>query len=291
MVRNVCDSPVRITQLGKSCGCTNVTFSPTELEPGNAGILDIELDSTGKQGAMVSAVSLLGDGDKDRVVLLRIEVTAYVSNAAVLRAQPSRVDFGSIDVSTGERRTVDLLSSWPDGSTPVIVEDDHIVSALGTEVTIGTPTPAYGVQGDTLQRRAVSVMLPPTLPAGLFVDHIQIQGTFRGLARRVTITVVARVQSTIHAEPASLFFDGIEVGQAAQARVVIHTPTVSNPSDISVVCCESWLSCILDQYDPGTRSAEIYLRAVAQRKGIAKGSATVAIGRTELSIPVTLYAR
>ena len=69
------DAPAVITKVGVSCGCTKVSFSRKPLLPGGTGIVEVEFNPVGQQGAIDRQLTVY---DQERRIAARLKVKGRV---------------------------------------------------------------------------------------------------------------------------------------------------------------------------------------------------------------------
>lgn len=50
IIKNTGDEPLVITELGRSCNCTEVTINTNTIKPGGKAIMTVKVDTRGKTG-------------------------------------------------------------------------------------------------------------------------------------------------------------------------------------------------------------------------------------------------
>ncbi|RMG19046.1 MAG: DUF1573 domain-containing protein [Bacteroidetes bacterium] len=75
--KNTGDKPFQITNVKPSCGCTTPSYSTAPVAPGEEGHIDVEFDTTGKQGRQIKTITVTGnfDGQITRTLKISGEVT------------------------------------------------------------------------------------------------------------------------------------------------------------------------------------------------------------------------
>lgn len=70
---NTGDSPLKLTRVKASCGCTTPSFSEDPIGPGETGYIDVEFDSSGKPGFQNKSVTVTGNFSDGVNKILRIK--------------------------------------------------------------------------------------------------------------------------------------------------------------------------------------------------------------------------
>lgn len=67
--KNVGNSPLVISDVSATCGCTVPTYSKKPLAPGEEGYIQVKFDSSGRRGMQHKSVTILANTQPNRVEL------------------------------------------------------------------------------------------------------------------------------------------------------------------------------------------------------------------------------
>lgn len=77
-IKNTGDSPLVITRVIASCGCTTPEWTKTPIEPGKTGDLKVTYNPAGRPGAFTKTISVYSNGKEGNFVFT---ITGTVSEA------------------------------------------------------------------------------------------------------------------------------------------------------------------------------------------------------------------
>ena len=123
-VVNDSSSPVRFTEVFKSCACSEASLDKMELEPGEATSLRLRADLTGRQGRF-SVICHLGN-DADRPWSYKLTIPLY---ARLATTPASQLHFGLLPVDEPAEREI-VVNTYsrdvPPGEAVLTLPDDSV---------------------------------------------------------------------------------------------------------------------------------------------------------------------
>lgn len=146
--RNVGDGDLTIDSVKKSCGCAKYTLARKRFAPGEAGVIEAEVDLKGKKGYFLNTLALKTNDPETPVSVLRMAAGAL--RARVLSAK--LVNLG--DLPAGGKLTREFFASDP-GFDGLKVRDVSFVSTSEPEILKHLAfSITYDLLGDDVRRVA-----------------------------------------------------------------------------------------------------------------------------------------
>lgn len=219
-VLNKTNQDVRIVDVQKKCGCTDVKIGAREIPPGTKTTIDVELDTTKFSGYKASGVTLILDRPVSRSIDLNL--TSFIRSDIVVA--PGNVDFGA--VPRGEPRNLTLNIQYNGGQANwQIVKIETGPAAVEAELTqTGRTNGSASYQ--------LAVKLDTSALNGAFKDEITLT-TNDPNSPVLPLSVTALVQARVTISPATLVLGKLKPGQVVKKTVYARSATPFKVLDIA----------------------------------------------------------
>jgi len=299
LLENVGSEPLRILGLRKSCGCSDMKASKTEIPPRETAKITMGFDPRGREGSQLVRGYVHTSDPRNQVVVLRYRGVIELSPLVA----PYLFDFGK--VARGQERTEtvvitdrgDQTLKWTGGKLELgahIRDVGHRESVPET----GNPTfelsyvlcsvPSPGSRSERspgsspLVRRATAGDCPPvcrmmlacrvpeSAPYGHYFGMLKLSGQRQSGERvGIAIPVVIEVTEDLYAEPSSVCFGVMRTGEV-RSRIVKLERRSTKP--LQLVSCQAVAASV---ENPGSGSVQ------PESKVLRKGDGTALV---ELSL-------
>ncbi len=237
-VKNIYKEQVRILNVGTTCGCTVANPSQKVLETGEIAYIEVVMNTVKfkrqkNSNVDVSLVFTDANGATTSKTV-RVPISAYIRPDIVI--DPGNVDFGSVDMGAGARRTARISysgrSDWH--VQGVDVNSDYL------EASIVETQRSAGFNSDSVINYELVVQVKPSAPVGVIRDKISLI-TDDAANPRVPVLVEAKVEPDIVVSPSTLQLgDNIIPGSERTYPVIIKG---KKPFAIDRIECESEQEC------------------------------------------------
>jgi Protein of unknown function (DUF1573) len=222
VLRNTTDSPVRITGMSRSCGCTQITLDDKVVLdqniknsresklvlPGQEALVAVVLDTRSFIGP--KSAEIIVSFDQPTHADVRLTVNSFIRQDIVLN--PGAVQLGTL--SRGQESAKDL-------------DIEYAGAANWQILSVTKPNPYLDVKYDELYRRPgqvgyrVHVSLKPTAPVGTIRDAFMVETNDPG-APQFSVVVTGQVQPDLVVTPPNLTMGTVKPGQAVVRQVIVR---------------------------------------------------------------------
>jgi hypothetical protein len=202
VIRNEGDSPLEITEVRASCGCTVVDFDKV-IAPGQTGKVHAEIDTTTFNGPISKGVTVFTNDPEHA----QIELTLRAKIEPYIQAKPGYARYITVQ---GEPKTgtINQIIWSPDGTAFDIVKVESPFPFLTTVFREAKPEERVpDVQG---KQWRIDMTLSNDAPVGALADHVRI-ATTHPKQKLVTIPVSGFVRPVIAVTPQVAEFGKIEL--------------------------------------------------------------------------------
>jgi Protein of unknown function (DUF1573) len=256
--RNTSDKPLELVEYQRSCGCTTVSISPKQVEPGAIGTIEMLMDTKPFAGEKTVNLSLVfGPG---KLHSAQFQVKAISRGDIVYN--PGQFTFGFIN----------------EGTTPSAVMDIDYAGGQDFKITgVAEQPTGFDVKITEAYRRpgAIGYHIQTTLPADLaggeHKQTIQLR-TNDPNNPILPVLVDATVRSALNVVPDKLFFGTVKAGGSMNRRVTLRSSTPfrvlavegqSNGVAVAVPSATASVHSLLVQWRPveaGEMKAELRIK-------------------------------
>lgn len=274
--KNSGKSPLTISRLQTSCGCTSAEAAtdkgpvslPQTLAPGQSLLIHARVNlGVVTPGPLSKSVTLYSDASPRPVAVLEVAGTLRPS----LALSPALLDFGQI--TGGQASALTVTATWderltPGGSLPVLMSTNPDISVTPqpeTEVMIPkVPGPSPFLHRGT-RTRTYRVLVSPTAVLGPISGMLSFQPSKssgglskKGLDQSVlraaiysqsTALLLGQVQGDLTAQPQALTFSRVRQGQPASREIVLTGVRLETLKSLSVATASPWLTA---HFSPAT---------------------------------------
>lgn len=257
-IHNVSDSEVRIGRVDASCGCTSASLEHTVVPPGGSTLLDVQVNTTGRQGPLEVSVHLRANPASD-AIMAALYVRAIVEEPLHVRVEPD-----SIKVSRAG--TEDLVGhSWAfieghDAGTErpaVSCAIDGPLSAYVSTV-VGAPVTETNATGNTVIRLPLEVRVRGDCPPGDLYDVMRVQAKLGGRSVESKATIVGTNAKAAWSTSSALFLGVVPSTEVARRSMPLVTDPTVTAADLAVRTSSDRLSCAL-QCETGKAGAQVVI--------------------------------
>jgi len=215
---NASKGPLRIEAIDSGCGCMAIEREVGKLyRPGEKGSIRIKFDTENFRGSLERRIGILtGDGPIQNIkIKARIEET--------FKVEPPIVDFGQLDISGGETKSIALKSLANKAITIKSFRSNFsfasiIKSSNGTslEVTLQKPLARGKYSGAITLETDDYYFKEVTVPVFLTLGSEVVQGSgylefgpiAKGESRERSLRIVKKANETFTLKNASFFLNG-----------------------------------------------------------------------------------
>lgn len=220
-VLNRTNQDVRIVDVQKKCGCTDVKIGAKLIPPGTKTTIDVELDTTRFSDYKSSGVTLILDQPEPRSVDLVL--TSFIRGDIIV--SPGNVEFGV--VPRGEDRSLPLTIQYNGGQANwQIVKVETGPSGVVAELTETARTAASASY-------QLLVKLDSDSLQGAFKDEITLT-TNDPRSPILPLSVSAIVQARVTVSPSTLVLGKVKPGQVVKKTVFARSATPFKVVDVGV---------------------------------------------------------
>jgi Protein of unknown function (DUF1573) len=202
--------PITIINVRASCGCTTGRAVASQVAPGQATVVEAEMDTRNFVGAKVTTlyVSVVSAGGQESEA--RLGVSANILSDIVLN--PGTIDFGAVTRGrTPELSlTVDRVGA-PSWKVERMVTGSRVLGDQLVETTRDGSTVQY----------LLRVAIKPDAPAGFVRDEIRLL-TNDPESPTIPIPVTASIRSDLTASPGVLTLGRVASAGGAQGRFLVR---------------------------------------------------------------------
>lgn len=213
VLTNRLDEPITLLDLRASCGCTTGRASASQVAPGQAAVVEAQMDTRNFVGrkSTVLTVSLVTAGGRQAEV--RLGVKSDILSDIVLN--PGTIDFGVVSRGQAAQQVLTIDRTGAPGwkvermlATKALsrVVDAQIVETSRTDQAVGY---------------RLTVALRPDAPAGVVREEIRI-ATNDPEAPVVPVLVSAEVRGALSASPSFLALGRATSSDGVQGRFLVR---------------------------------------------------------------------
>jgi hypothetical protein len=287
-VRNTDPNALTVSRLVRTCGCTKASISPQTIGPGDTAALELDVDTSGKSGRMITQVHVFGGAPEAH--LLDVTVTAVVEGSTTIAyAEPSSLHLGKIGPDDRPTCEVSLVCAAHWGSSLPTLRQPQSPSVLGTEIVLGQPTaPTQDGEG-LIQRYTLQLRLPDKKPIGLFVDRISVACEDGGGQPQITVSVTAEVAASIVLSEESVFIDRAHLGQPEQRDIKVVEISPSAIQGLRLYGEDDWVEAQLLGANADASLWTVRIKAVGKQQGFSSSAIHIVSGESQLILPVKIY--
>ncbi|MCA9074084.1 MAG: DUF1573 domain-containing protein [Planctomycetaceae bacterium] len=237
-VKNIYKEQVRILNVGTTCGCTAANPSQKVLETGETAYIEVVMNTVKfkqqKNSNVDVTLSFTDANGATTTKSVRIPISAYIRQDIVV--DPGSVDFGSVDMGAGARRTARVSYS---GRTDWSVQSVEVNNEY-LEAEIVEKQRAAGLSGSSVVNYDLIVQVRPSAPVGVIRDKIMLM-TNDAANPQVPVLIEAKVEPDIVVSPGTLQLgDNIIPGSERTYPVIVRG---KKPFAIERIECESDQEC------------------------------------------------
>lgn len=113
LLKNASDSPIKIKSIRTTCGCTTVTKSPKNLQPGETFNLKVRLSTAGRRGTIQQQIKIYDDSDFSPIIL-KIKGKVRPKPSGLLQVEKQRIDLGRISSNDRIQKKVRITNIGDD---------------------------------------------------------------------------------------------------------------------------------------------------------------------------------
>ena len=159
--QNTGDSPLVISKVRSSCGCTAALLSAKELAPGEWGELKATFNSKGFQGAVTKTIYVYSNDPNQQKTRFRLQGKVQRE----LLVSPSRLRFSGGKEKTSFTATINLRN---DGATQLFLSDLKTTSGeLQADLSSSQLAPGKSVQ--------IDISLAPSTDKSRFAGYVTLR--------------------------------------------------------------------------------------------------------------------
>lgn len=126
---NTGNSPLVVSRVQASCGCTTPTWTKEPIEPGKSGSILVSYNPTGRPGAFVKSITVYSNASEEQVGLIikgNVVPKSNIENSfpvvmGDLRISSKVVQMNNIEKGKVSNKTVQVLNTGKSNLSPTIV--------------------------------------------------------------------------------------------------------------------------------------------------------------------------
>jgi hypothetical protein len=258
VIRNEGSSPLEITDVRATCGCTVADYDKV-IAPGQTGKVHVEVDTTTFNGPIAKGVTVFTNDPENA----QIELTIRAKVEPYIQARPGYARYITVQ---GEEKTGTIAQTIasPEGTPFDVVKVDSPYPFLTT--TFREAKPEERIADSQGKQWRIEMALSNDAPVGALADHVRITTT-HPKQKLVTIPVSGFVRPVIAVTP-----DVAEFGQIELREPLIRTLNVRNfaTEPIKITAVEGNLPGLKTAIEPIQEGREYQVR-VTLSPDMAKG--------------------
>tara|TARA_R110002111_G_scaffold256979_2_gene324618 strand:- start:107337 stop:108350 length:1014 start_codon:yes stop_codon:yes gene_type:complete len=221
-IKNIYDSPVHISNVRTTCGCSAAEPSKNLLEPGEEGYIQVKMDTARFQRRKDSNVIVTIDAPQ--YAEIRVPITAYIRTDVVFT--PGSANFGSVEVGKGAESTVAVSYAG---------REDWAITGIESKNPSLTVKAVETARGEGRVNYNLVLTLAPETPLGALREQIMLKTNDVNFTT-VPLLVEAKVESDITITPEIVSLGMMIPGQEKTVNVVLRG---RKPFEINKIECES----------------------------------------------------
>jgi hypothetical protein len=218
---------VEVTEIRSTCACAAATATPRAVEPGQKGVIEVQVDAKKFIGQKTLHIHVTLSSDQTQVATL--EVSAHSRPDIVFN--PGEVNFGAVSAGATPTQTIDIeYAGELDWHIEGLINPSKYLEAKHAEL--------YRKPGQVGYR--ITVALKPDTPACDLKEELQLR-TNDPNAKVISVLVEGAIRARLTATPNPLYFGGTRVGQAVTRRIALRgdkpfviTRVEGAPKDLAV---------------------------------------------------------
>jgi hypothetical protein len=201
---------VTIVDIRASCGCTTGRAGAATVAPGQAAIIEAEMDTRNFVGRKATALFVSLVTASGRQAEVRLGVTSTILSDIVLN--PGGIDFGTVKKGQAPQQvlTIDRVGD-PSWMAERMISASRVLDASLRQTSRSADGVGY----------ALTVTLKPDAPAGAVRDEIHIL-TNDPQSPAIPVLVTAQIRGDLTASPGVLALGRVARGGTGQGRVLIR---------------------------------------------------------------------
>lgn len=224
-IRNDTSSPLRITGVNKSCGCTTAELPKHDIKPGETLGVPVRVDVGRSSAKQVQTVLLNTDSPKLSQFVLSL---AYQGSDGGWETTPRQVRFGRVVAGETLRRDVHLATGVASQIVSVAsMEPWHSVSLR----TASTNPAGASVGGGA--SAVITIALAADAPAGELGGSVRVKTTSK-TAPELVVPVFATVERNLRLVPDAVSWGFVKAGERRESFVELHARTKRPVNVVSV---------------------------------------------------------
>lgn len=239
--RNEGTEPLTILDIKSPCGCTVPELAKTVYAPGEEGELKVYFDAKNREGAQTKTIQITTDSVRTPNTSVTFTADVFV----LVRAEPSRVNFGRVEKSENPERLLKISGRTDDFEAflePEMSEDfPFVVEKIGTEPTVNA-------LGEQLRTTTFKVTRRPGLPVGGRSGLLRIL-TNDDRVPQLDVDMRIYLVGDLAARPARVNFGRMEIGDSFEQTFQVVSKTAA-PFELTGVKALGALADASFTYEP-----------------------------------------
>jgi hypothetical protein len=208
VMKNNGSQPIRIKTLRVSCGCVTATAPKNLLQPGEEGVIQVQMDTTQFTG--VRSVTIYVHFDRPKNEEVRLWVRANGRDDVTLT--PETLAFGQVKRGSSPSTTVRI--------TFQATSQTHITE-VQTESNYVQPTVKEVHRLTTEVAYELSARLRSDAPVGRWFTDVWLK-TDSAEIPRVRVPLTVEIESPLNVSPSLVALGEVKVGQDVERRVIVR---------------------------------------------------------------------
>ncbi len=201
--------PLRIGNVRVSCGCVTAKAAQTILQPGEASVIVVQMDTRRFDGPWVATVYVQFLEPVPQEVALRLQAHSRRD----FQIHPDTVNFGRLPLGKGATQQVTLSLYSQQGWTVTHTTSD-------TAYIVPTVRPVEGNYPGEV-RYLLTATLSPDLPIGKWYTDLWVH-TNSTQVPRIRVPLMVEVEPDIQASPNRIEWPTATVGQTVQKKLLVR---------------------------------------------------------------------
>jgi hypothetical protein len=219
VLTNGTNTPISITNLRVSCGCTSGRANVSLVEPGKTAIIEAEMDTrnfVGRKSTTLFVTVMAGNQEAE----VGLGVSSMILSDVVLN--PGSIDFGTVGrgQANGQVLTIDRVGK-PDWKVVKMVSASKALIASLQETKRANGEVGY----------QLNVGLRPDAPSGVVRDEIRLM-TNDPETPGIPVLVTAQIRGDLSASPSLLSLGNATAAAPVQGKFIVRS---SKPFSISKI--------------------------------------------------------
>jgi hypothetical protein len=276
-------TPLHITKVVKTCGCTEAAVSPDTIGAHEQAMVSVSVDTTRKTGRTSVSVHICADPNDSYVATMSI--TATVGKSAILTLNPDTIEVGDAPGGTAFSVPAQLIAKARCGARMPLIDHATFEADGGLHVSLRPGCESYS-EG-LFECTSAAILVTGTVPpeGGRFRFSVRVHDGEHDDVNGV-MQIRGFSESAYTVQPSSIFCDDLS-GTTGCARTVSITLTKwRSDGELQATASADWIALTIVPSEHTATAKTIHARIAPTQMGVSTGSITLSLCGALQVIPV-----